>query len=157
MNIKNIVLDIDNTLLWACPKRETKIKGDFSFDVDYEIFIRPQLYTFLDYIFSKYNVGIFTAACKDYALDVVNHILPQYKDKIQFIFHSSDYWTCKVKTGGKKDLNFVSEHTNFLAEETIIIDDCYEVKYTNGDRCIQIKRFLGESDDSEFLKIMSLL
>ena len=41
------------------------------FDYYYVVFERPYLQSFLDYIFDKFNVYVWTAASKDYALYII--------------------------------------------------------------------------------------
>ena len=95
-----IILDLDNTVI--CSEEMDKAfisKYGSKFDKfksskfeEYKIFHRPHLQEFLDYIFKNYNVSIWTAASKDYALFIINKILLQNKperniDVILFRYH----------------------------------------------------------------------
>ena len=80
---KNLILDLDETLISAVseeeynPKKHDKKKAKFRFkymDSYYTVFYRPGLDKFLRYIFKNFNVSVFTAASKDYALFIIENI-----------------------------------------------------------------------------------
>jgi len=108
-----VVLDLDETLLHAVPTKELHEKfstrGEKSVlaeyvkslnvhdmkDTDetgktnsfYIVFERPGLQEFLDYLFEKFNVLVWTAATKDYAAFIVDKILIQSKPrKLHYLF-----------------------------------------------------------------------
>ena len=80
----NLILDLDQTLISsesvnAINSDSLKKKSDF-FRVDvlddfYKIFSRPYLQEFLDYAFKNFNVSVWTAASKDYALFIIENII----------------------------------------------------------------------------------
>jgi len=161
MVLRNLVLDLDNTLIFGFRQDQPNFLDiDLSKGVkvgDYLFFIRPYCYEFLDYIFRKYNVGIFTAATKLYADDVIDTFFLKYKKHLHFVFIKEEYDKCKFATGGVKDINFIcSEVPHFLPTETMIIDDCYGVKYTNMDRAIQVTHWIParEDKDDQLLRLM---
>ena len=54
----------------------------------YRIFHRPHLQTFLDYAFAHFDVSIFTAADKDYALFIAeNIVLTKPGRKLKYLFY----------------------------------------------------------------------
>jgi TFIIF-interacting CTD phosphatase-like protein len=180
----NIILDLDQTLISAenydyfikdgekskeeYISRDNKTKLDYvEMDKDYIVYLRPGLDEFLDEIFSKYNVSIWTAASKNYAMFIIDKvILPDNKPKrkLEYVFFS---YHCdeSIKNKGKsKDLSMlwdVYNISNFSKNNTIIIDDYDEVRKTQPENCIQIKpfKFIKESseNDGELNKILKLI
>jgi len=164
---KQLVLDLDNTLISAEPGEEIqdiekvvkeKLKHFEIHNLDdyYIIAERPGLQKFLDYVFENFTVNIWTAASKDYCLFIVKDII--LKDhperKINYIFF--DYHCrlgCK-KFGeeGYKHLNLLWDtlHLNgFQKNNTIIVDDLKDVYETQPENCINIKEFNFLNEGSE--------
>jgi hypothetical protein len=88
----NIILDLDQTIISAesseeydQEKNKTKEKKFIFHNMDnyYTIFERPGLQIFLDYLFKNFNVSIWTAASKDYALFIIDNIILQNKKERQ--------------------------------------------------------------------------
>ena len=72
-----IVLDLDNTLVFTsnvwknrCPHYTFKLSG-----IIYHIYLRPGIIDFLKYIFTYYEVGVWTAATRDYASCILQRLL----------------------------------------------------------------------------------
>lgn len=163
----NVILDLDNTLISAEPLEEFPFndsnvkKKAINFtihDMDgyYIVFERPGVQEFLDHIFEHYNVSVWTAASKDYAVFIIDNIvLPKHKrdkrhlDYILFAYH------CDFS---RKHLN-TSKHLNMLYDvfkledykpsNTIIIDDHPDVYGTQPSNCIHIKAFHFLDNGSE--------
>ena len=79
----NVFLDLDQTLISAEANDEfdfnnskEKSKKFTSYDMDgyYIVFERPGLQDFLDYLFANFNVSIWTAASKDYAIFIIDKL-----------------------------------------------------------------------------------
>lgn len=166
----NILVDLDQTLVSALTSDEFKPKDHkekmmkFSYknmDGYYTVFERPYLQEFLDYIFREYNVSVWTAASKDYALFIIDKILlPKNKlernlDFIFFSYHCN--WSKRVKKG-TKDLSMlwdVHKLSGYHKGNTIILDDYKEVKKTQPGNCIVAVpfEFLNkDSKDDTFLR-----
>lgn len=173
----NIVLDLDNTLICAEIQKEFPFKDEtmkhkavqFKFhDMDgyYIVFERPGVQTFLDFLFQHFNVSIWTAASKDYALFIADKIVLQDPKRdlkyLMFSYHvdlADDEYH-----GGTKDLRLLHSFfklPGFTRENTLIIDDLEDVKKTQPDACIHLKAFkffdaLSEKDN-ELVKVQHLL
>lgn len=168
-NKKNFILDLDETLISAeateeydFVKHEKKSKK-FKFETMedyYIIFQRPHLQEFLDFIFSNFNVSIWTAASKDYALFIIDKIiLIKPERKIDYIFFS---YHCtlskKINKGKTKDLSIMWDFfkiKGYNKENTVILDDYEEVYKTQKENCIIAKPFnFSElhSEKDKFLK-----
>jgi TFIIF-interacting CTD phosphatase-like protein len=169
MSKLNILLDLDQTLISAEPteeydfkKNKEKVKKFKKHDMDgyYFVFERPGLQDFLTFLFANFNVSIWTAASKDYALFVINKaILAGHTDrKIDYIFFSYHCDVSKDVKKGSKDLTIlwdVYNVTGYTPENTVILDDYNEVYDTQRDNCIVAPPFEFTHDNSEsdsFLK-----
>ena len=173
----NILLDIDNTLLnsqesssfnleYEKKKKKYNRLRKHVIEGYYEVFERPYLEEFLNFIFKNFNVFIWTAASEEYADFVVKNIIKN--NKIKGVLHS-DHCDKSAKyssTKSIKDLSLLWDGRNklrlrddiiklFKKDNTIIIDDYKEEVYIkNKDNCILAPVFDYENDDcykDEFL------
>lgn len=165
MSKKNVLLDLDNTLLSA------EALEDFPFDKEgikeksiqfalhdmdsyYIVFERPLVQEFLDWLFENYNVSVWTAASKDYALFVIDKIiLTKPNRKLEYIMFSYHCDISKKKYKYSKQLKLVFDHfklEGFNKHNTIIIDDLDEVHTCQPENSIHIKAFEILDDGSEY-------
>jgi len=164
----NIILDLDQTLISAeadeeydFEKNKEKAKMfDFQ-DMDgyYIVFERPHLQKFLDFLFKNFNVSIWTAASKDYALFIIEKIIIAGKKNrvLDYIFFSYHCDISKKIKKGSKDLSMfwdVYKLKNYNQINTFIIDDYDEVFETQPNNCISIQPFEFTKDGSENDKIL---
>jgi TFIIF-interacting CTD phosphatase-like protein len=87
MNQKNklVVLDLDATLISAQSlssydrnenrKKASKFDKKFTMDDYYEVFARPNLDVFLDFVFANFRVAVWTAASQLYASSVIDNLI----------------------------------------------------------------------------------
>jgi TFIIF-interacting CTD phosphatase-like protein len=163
----NICLDLDQTLIWAGtdkeynPAKEPVLKKkakkfpNINMDNYYTVFERPGLQDFLDFLFKHFNVSVWTAASKDYALFVIKNII--YKKNIQnrkldWIFFSYHCDISKRDKDGTKDLRLLWENyklPGFSKSNTYIIDDYDEVYETQPANCIAVSPFNFTDDGNE--------
>jgi TFIIF-interacting CTD phosphatase-like protein len=145
----NVVLDLDQTLISAEASNEYDFKANrakakkFEFhDMDgyYVVFERPGLQPFLDYLFKNFNVSVWTAASKDYALFIIDKIILTKPNRhLDWVFFSYHCDISKKKKDGSKDLSlFWDEYklAGYDRDNTVIIDDYDEVHKTQPDNCI---------------------
>jgi TFIIF-interacting CTD phosphatase-like protein len=160
----NIILDLDNTLIYSEPydkftnnfnKISSKITNfDFrNMDRDYIVFERPGLQEFLDFLFEKCNVSVWSAGSKPYVLNIIHkNILIDNNRQLDWIFFSDHCDMVNKKSGKHKDLSFLYENpllSNYTSKNTLIIDDHPKVLEANGENCIHIKQFNINDEDSE--------
>lgn len=164
---QNLFLDIDQTLIAAVPlvKDDDDDDDEIVFDLyntehqekatlfDFEnmddyyiIFQRPGLQKFLDYIFKKYNVSIWTAASKDYALFIIDKIILAGKKerKLDYVFFSYHCGlSSKIKKNTKKleMLWDIYKDKKYNKSNTFIFDDYDEVFKCQKNNCIIAKPF----------------
>ena len=158
---KNLILDLDETLISAVseeeydPKKHDSKKKKFKYknmDSYYTVFYRPHLDKFLRYIFKNFNVSVYTAASKDYALFIIeNIVLNNIKNrKLDYIFFSYHCDISKKLKNGIKDLSIlwdIYKLKGYNKYNTIIIDDNPNVKKTG--YCIQVPEFNFLDDRSD--------
>lgn len=155
-NKQNVILDLDETLLHSVSSEEMKELSDkqidsiynfktHNMDDYYTVIERPGLQEFLDYLFENYNVSIWTAASKDYALFVVNQMILKRKNrKLDWIMFSYHCDISKKEKRGSKDLEMlwdVYQMEGYSKSNTIIIDDHPDVYDLQKDNCIYIRPF----------------
>lgn len=158
-----ILLDLDQTLISAEASEEFDIKKEkdkakkFKFhDMEgfYVVFERPGLQKFLDFLFKNFNVSIWTAASKDYALFIIDKIiLAGKKDRrLDYIFFSYHCDVSRTEKGGSKDLSMlwdIYKLDGYDQKNTLILDDYDEVYNTQPHNCIMAKPFEFTEKDSE--------
>ncbi len=164
----NVVLDLDGTLIYGAHKW-TSFKNCTpfaSFD-DLKIYKRPYVDAFLDVVFDRYNVFIWTAACKSYAKVVLANLLHSTKHIPKKVFTRKE--TMHIK---ERDCQlYACRNDNVITvkplwklkqglSRIVIIDDtksCFSRNISNG---ILIKEFDNpetQSDDCELKRMLSVL
>ena len=169
MERKKFILDLDETIISAEAAEEydfekyKKKASKFRFEPMegyYIIFERPYLQEFLDFLFKNFDVTVWTAATKDYALFIINKIILGKKEnrKLDFIFFSYHCNISKKIKNGSKDLSMlwdVYKIKGYNKKNTLILDDYDEVYTTQKDNCIIAEQFKFVNENSEkdvFLK-----
>ena len=163
-NKPSILLDLDQTLISA----EASDEIDFSkykhkedkFRVDdmdgyYMVYSRPHLQEFLDYLFKNFNVTIWTAASKDYALFIVDKIIlnNQPERKLDFIFFSYHCDLSKKNKKYSKELCMlwdIHKIPGYSYKDTVILDDYKaDVHKCQPNNCIIAHPFEFTKEGSE--------
>jgi len=170
---RNILLDLDQTLISAeacdefdiktCKSKFKKFeddKGVYDMDGYYKVFCRPHLQPFLDFLFKNFNVSIWTAASKDYALYIIQEIMlnGHPERKLDFIFFSYHCDLSKKHKNSSKDLSMlwdIYKLKGYNKENTVIFDDYIEDVHKNQPQhCIIASPFEfteKNSDTDDFL------
>jgi TFIIF-interacting CTD phosphatase-like protein len=165
----NIILDLDQTLI--CSEELKGFKPDSvkmklfhheKMDNTYITFARPHLQEFLDFLFKNFRVSIWTAATKSYALFIINKFIKKPGRNIDFVFFS---YHCDLSTSsgrGLKGLDMLWDMfklQGYSKDNTIIIDDNYDVKKIQVCNCYHIKPFnylkKGSEHDVALLDLMA--
>lgn len=119
--------------------REKKV---FIMDNDYIIFVRPGLQDFLDFLFRNFQVSVWTAASRDYAIFIIQFILLLMDEDEKYIETSNQrklnyiffYYHCSIsqdKDGGYKNLKFIcSQDETCSIDKMFILDDNIDVYKT---------------------------
>lgn len=170
----NVILDLDQTLISGeeLPSFDFKKGRDKMKKFDHKtmenffvIFARPHLQEFLDFLFANFNVAVWTAATKDYALFIVKHfILTKPGRKLDFIFYSHHCDMSQKLKKGLKGLSMlwdVFKLKRYNQNNTIIVDDNPDVLVSQECNVIQIKPFeytaRASFNDTELFKVQETL
>jgi TFIIF-interacting CTD phosphatase-like protein len=162
-NKPNFFLDLDQTLISGEAREDYNFKKykkkaqKFNFeDMDgyYIIFERPKLQKFLDYLFENFNVSVWTAASKDYALFIIETMILADKPnrKLDYIFFSYHCDLSKKYKKSSKNLSMMWDVyglTNYNATNTFILDDYDEVYNAQPENCIIAEPFEFTEEGSE--------
>ena len=168
---KTIILDLDQTIISAeadedydFKKHKTKAKLFTYHDMNsyYIVFERPGLQDFLDFLFSNFNVCVWTAASKDYALFIIEKIIINGKKNrhVDWIFFSYHCDISRKLKKGTKDLSILWDDykiKGYNKHNTVIIDDYDEVHGIQPHNCIIAVPFeftkSGSENDDYFKKL----
>lgn len=150
----NVILDLDNTIICAVEKHNyNKTKFELldnnltykDMDSYYRIYARPGLDKFIDYLFENFEVSVFTAASKSYALFIVDNFILKGKTnrELKYMFHSYHTTISESKYNYIKDLRLLwsTLPSSYNPNNTIIIDDLKQVKTANQQNCLNVKAF----------------
>lgn len=166
----NLILDLDQTLISAEASEEfdfkkykdkSKLLRSDDMEGFYMVYSRPHLQKFLDYAFENFNVTIWTAASKDYALFIINKIIlnNQPKRKLDFIFFTYHCDLSKKIKKYSKELCMLWDIHNlpgYSSNNTVILDDYKDdVHKCQPNNCIIAPPFEFTKEGSEndtFLK-----
>ena len=150
---KNIILDLDNTLICSVMYSQTYIVPR---DIELKshnfpkgnciIYERPHLKEILYNLSKKYTISVWTSASKEYGRFVIDKCFPKYI-KINFFYSNEDTELCLEKYHRVKPLEYVYENNpGYNKLNTIIIDDLVDVSASNPNNTLQIKPFIIVTD-----------
>jgi hypothetical protein len=166
---QNFFLDLDATIIHSEPVEDYDVKQNrkkakkfifHNMDGYYVVFERPGLQNFLTYIFDNFNVSVWTAATKDYALFIIDKVIiaGNSNRKIDYIFFNYHCDICEKIYDHTKYLQILKDKYNldkFHLDKTFILDDYDEVHKKQINNCIIAEKFDYKNDNSEnddFLK-----
>lgn len=165
-----MILDLDQTVISAEPTEEINMKKykdkhklfrSDNMEDYYIVYSRPHLQEFLDYAFKNFNVTIWTAASKDYALFIIENIILDKRPerKLDFIFFSYHCDLSKKQKKYSKELCMlwdIHKLPGYSEKNTVIIDDYKaDVHKCQPNNCIIAPPFEFTKEGSEndtFLK-----
>lgn len=174
MEKPKLILDLDQTIISAEVNEEYDFKKhkkkavlfDF-YDMDgyYIVFVRPGLQKFLDYAFENFDVSVWTAATKDYAVFIIDKIiLSKPGRKLDWIFFSYHCEISERAARGTKDLSMLwntYKLPGFNKNNTVILDDYDEVHDIQPGNCIPAHPFFftdkGSDRDNFLTKLIPAL
>jgi TFIIF-interacting CTD phosphatase-like protein len=161
--IKNIILDIDQTLIdsvYLDIKFINQYPPSFLQLENFLIYKRPYFNEFFDYCFKKFDtVSIWTAGTKEWLDTFLTLILNQeQKNKIYKTWYREHCTIINDIVYKKLDKIFLKYSNIFNKNNTIIIDDtksCFSFNFENG---ILIKKYsYANSIDDSLLKLIKIL
>jgi len=163
----NVILDLDETIITSLDENELKRIDTSLIDAQlthvdmpqytycdrgerFRFYARPGLPEFLKYLFANFNVSVWTAASKSYAIFVVDTFLRGYDlDYVLFSHHCRE----SNKFGGEshKDLRLLKDIydiVDYRMDNTIIIDDNLDVCKNQPYNCVHVKPFRVDGDEA---------
>lgn len=161
--VQNLILDLDETLISGIEipplKKDATKMADFqrrkqAFTVhqmgeEYFIVERPGVQSFLDMAFKHYNVSIWTAASKEYAIFVYERVFQRPGRKLDYFMYSENCDDSYARTGCLKQLNQLFHLPQYNPDNTMIIDDNHNVYEGQKNLVHPIKPFRFFRKDSE--------
>lgn len=175
MSLPTIVLDLDQTLISSASIKEMAKIDENSDDFKhlknltrhemtdyYIVFERPGLQEFLDYLFENFEVSVWTAASKDYALFIIDKVLLQGnpKRKLKHIFFSFHCDISKHHHKKSKSLKILKQlfKLDYDMKKTFIIDDLDEVYEAQNNNCLIAPPFFYDDKTNDtFLSDVRLI
>ncbi len=155
-----IILDLDSTIICSLKPNEKQPKGlkGYNMDDQWIVYERPHLRKFLEYLFKHYNVGVWTAASKDYGQFIITNIIEKYGGKLKFYLF--DHHEEMTRSNCIKDLKLVKMLFPEFGEPTII-DDNPQVYACQMNNSFPIKPFMADSpnatQDTSLLELIDKL
>jgi Dullard-like phosphatase family protein len=136
-----LVVDLDETLIHSFKINNKEI-----------YVIRPYVFEFLNELYQKYEIIVFTAGTKDYADKILNEIDKDNKF-IQYRLYREHLSYDDYDYSVIKDLSKLGRDLT----KTIFIDDCQENFALQPDNGLLIKTWNGDFVDKNLLDIKNLL
>ena len=169
----HIVLDLDNTLIYSIPYRKSYPEWIDKFHThkmmsagcpheDFLVLERPFLRPFLKWLFSHFNVSVWSAGTPDYVDYIVKHIItpPGSGRKLDKVFTSNDCDRSVHDFGGvslkRLDMLFKTYPKLYSKNNTIIVDDLKCVVTDQPENAIRIIKFLDKEKFVEDTKLLEL-
>lgn len=163
----NVFLDLDSTLICSLsmdgkdpeishmPTQYQKLLKYHDMKNYYRIFERPGLQQFLTYLFDHYNVSVFTAADKDYAIFIVDRILigGRKERKLEYLFYGYHSGISENIFKSPKDLRLLWDVFQLPGHNkcnTIIVDDLPAVYKANPNNTVRAPPFEILSNRKKF-------
>jgi len=160
-----LILDLDETIIYSVSKEEKKklskgekdkLKSMTKHEMDkgyYTVIERPGLQEFLDFAFKNFNVSVWTAASKDYALFIIEKIIlnKDSRRKLDWILFSYHCEASQERMDSVKNLKMVwniYKMNGYTKSNTIIMDDHPDVFKAQKKNCIFMYPFKLENKDS---------
>lgn len=168
---KLLILDLDSTIIWS------DIKEIRDFDTTLwlrkgtlPVWIkkRPHLDKFIDYIFSEYDVGVFSAAEGEYVREICKYVLDDRplvfimsgERCTQHLWYSkSDHQHYNIIVKKLQKIWDAKRYKNkYTKSNTLILDDSPETYVKNRGNAIPIVPYTGIQDtDVELLRTIDML
>jgi TFIIF-interacting CTD phosphatase-like protein len=169
-----VFLDLDQTVVHAVEKGEVngsimkRSKEKFAHhtmedEPKYTVFERPGLQPFLDFLFENFNVAVWTAASKDYALFVVDKCIRAGKPerRVQYTlvsYHGDVSRKVSKKSKSLAEISGTMGLHDCQRHNTLIVDDYDEVYYTQPNNCVIAPGFYiddKKSEEDSFLPVLA--
>ena len=154
-----LVLDLDETLIFAHSE-----SGDQGYDERIDLYIgqsqthsifvyyRPFLKEFLEYVGSKWEIGVFTSSSNIYANAILERIDPENKYFSFRLFKTACYRDCNNHL--VKDLEILG---NRALKDVVMVDNSIDSVIYQLDNCVPCVPFFGDAKDQELVSLAKFL
>lgn len=164
-----LILDLDETLVYASEKRPDTTQADFEL-YDYKVSKRPFLNHFLNEIKHYYQIAVWSSASDDYVAEVVLHIFPA-NYPLLFVWGRSkatqkldisqmdidSYFNYFNHLHYIKRLSKVKRKFNIPLEQMLIVDDTpFKSQYNYGN-AVYPSEYNGNPNDDELKLLLKYL
>ncbi|KAL9655303.1 hypothetical protein ABK040_009076 [Willaertia magna] len=121
------------------------------------VYMRPQALEFLSYCFKRFaTVSIYTASCKSWAFEIIQHI---FKTDVNRFYKCFARNNCDLIRGGfyKPIHKIIEKNPIFTRQNIVLLDDSVEICNRNGSNCININQYNADkvahaSDSCRYLQ-----
>ena len=147
-----LVLDLDGTLIHAGLSPAPAARGrDADFRaLRYHVYRRPDVLEFLDIAFARFDVAVWTASTRPYAVAVLAQLAPV--ERFAFIWTRDDCEIIREHRTGRFDLAKNIERVRTLGydpRDVIVVDDLPQRITHAGATVVPIATFEGDPRDRE--------
>jgi TFIIF-interacting CTD phosphatase-like protein len=165
---KNLILDLDNTLIFSEPldhnNIQTKLDSFIIKDEEVRLYVikeRPYLRRFIKEINKYYNIGVWTASEGYYSEAIISNLFDGIDLSVVYLRKQCDIEmdpNTKVVTKIKKPISkIISENKQFDKTNTLVIDDNITTFEDNPENAIHVSSWFGCADDYVLFYLIDVL
>lgn len=139
-----VIFDLDHTLMHAVMRRDGTLL----------VSSRPWARDMLLFLFKYFDVGIWTAACREYAIEVLRIVVGEENlNKFQFIYTREKCIKLKETNQYIKPLHKIwrismAKRKGWNRKNTIIVEDTQDTCIKNYGNAVYVPKFLtGQNND----------
>lgn len=163
-----LVLDLDETLIYAFNEKEKDRKSDFKI-FHYKVLKRPYLDEFLNEVAKDYSLAVWSSASDDYVEEIVKNIIPSHI-QLELIWGRS---RCTPRRNmNRNSYDYYADYNShfhyvkplkklkrqgFKLERILIVDDTPHKSQDNYGNAIYPTEFKGDKDDNELEQLTKYL
>jgi len=157
MNKKLLILDLDETLIYATEQQLTH-EADFQF-FSYHVYLRPHVREFIAFCLEHFECAVWTSASEDYAAIIVRHL---FSDEPPLKFIWARQRCTRVFNPEYQDFEWVKnlqkvKRRGYRLEHIIMLDDTPKKLRRNYGNLVRINMFEGDMQDRELKHVMLYL
>lgn len=155
---KLVILDLDETLIYA-DERPLARAADAETG-PYYVYLRPGLAEFIDTIFERFEVAVWTSSNALYADSVCRIIFGERVPELRFVWSrerctstrdfENDSWTHAKRLKKVRRLGYD-------LDQVLMVDDSPEKHTRNYGNLVQVRPFVGEPADDELPRLARYL
>jgi TFIIF-interacting CTD phosphatase-like protein len=160
----NVVVDLDETLISCSFAKYDNLQVLLEMENEMFVYPRPHVDEFLRVIFAKYNVYIWTAAAKDYAMKVLEALLGFLYIPVRILTRNDtvEIVSCPASFFDLPRVQKIKplKKIGCGMSRTLMIDDREHSFSDNPSNGILVKPFnhpLDQQNDTELLRVLAVL